>query len=531
MLRYEYTEGTRCILLTPNYQAAVLLWSALQSRKSFFNPYRLESYVADFLLNVAGILFAITAYSSAPLLLNALLITPAIIITFLSKPQHGSKKAGKSPQTRAPSSGKSNAQDLKASGPTKLPTRPFLTNYRGTMMIVTCLAILAVDFRIFPRRFAKAENWGTSLMDLGVGSFVFSAGVVSARAILSKPNQGIPKPLPKRLVSAARHSIPLFILGLIRLYSVKGLDYAEHVTEYGVHWNFFFTLSCLAPFVEVFHSLATTVIPSYDVLAILLGIIYEGVLNNTDLKAYILISPRGDSLLSKNREGIFSFIGYLAIFLLGRGTGLVVIPDGPSSQSTSKPKATTTTAVAAKTRRTILLRSLFLRSLAWWLLYYITTTPQLIIPPFLDLGFGISVSRRLANLPYILWISAFNDSQILFFCAIETFYFPSVHQQQTSPSKSNSKARTTATEIEIETAEAEAEAETAKVATPLLLHSYNQNGLPIFLVANLLTGMVNLLFPTLDMKPLASMGVLICYAAVVTGFAVGLQRWGVRIRV
>ena len=96
------------------------------------------------------------------------------------------------------------------------------------MMVVTCIAILAVDFRVFPRRFAKVENWGTSLMDLGVGSFVFSGGVVSARSVLKgRNNQSTKTPLPQRLIASTRHSIPLLVLGLIRLYSVKGLDYAE----------------------------------------------------------------------------------------------------------------------------------------------------------------------------------------------------------------------------------------------------------------------------------------------------------------
>lgn len=60
-------------------------------------------------------------------------------------------------------------------------------------------------------------------MDLGVGSFVFSSGLVSARPIVSgKP---LP-PLAKRLQSALRSTLALLVLGGVRLALVKGVDYA-----------------------------------------------------------------------------------------------------------------------------------------------------------------------------------------------------------------------------------------------------------------------------------------------------------------
>ena len=38
-------------------------------------------------------------------------------------------------------------------------------------------------------------------------------------------------------------SIPIVVLGALRLASVKLSGYHEHVSEYGLHWNFFFTMA------------------------------------------------------------------------------------------------------------------------------------------------------------------------------------------------------------------------------------------------------------------------------------------------
>lgn len=46
----------------------------------------------------------------------------------------------------------------------KEPRKSAITNFRAGMMIQTIIGILAVDFSSFPRRHAKTETFGTSLV-------------------------------------------------------------------------------------------------------------------------------------------------------------------------------------------------------------------------------------------------------------------------------------------------------------------------------------------------------------------------------
>ena len=100
-------------------------------------------------------------------------------------------------------------------------------------------------------------------------------------------------------------------------FSVSLLGYHENVTEYGLHWNFFFTLAS----VTLLSSLILKIIKDTKavwVSSVVVSILYEGLLT-FGLAPWILATetPRED-LISANREGIFSSLGYLAVYLAGK---------------------------------------------------------------------------------------------------------------------------------------------------------------------------------------------------------------------
>lgn len=428
-------------------------------------------------------MFAVTLYSSSPIALNLALILPALAI-FLGPKNKARKHHVNPPRGASVTPAK---DEGKASRKSEIPMKPFITNYRGAMMIITCIAILAVDFRVFPRRFAKVENWGTSIMDMGVGSFVFSAGLVSAKIPIKERISRKRSSLANRLYTSARHSIPLLVLGIIRFYSVKGLDYAEHVTEYGVHWNFFFTLAFLGPLIAIVYS-AFTILPSYTLIALLITTAHEIALDSI-LTEYVVTAPRID-LISKNKEGIVSFAGYMSIFVAGLGTGLVTLP---RDEKKSLQEST------IQQFRKSTLGKLCLRTLFWVGLFQISTS---------YFGLGLSVSRRLANMPYVFWVAAFNTGQLFVYCGIENICFRNLYSSENA-------------EIEIKL---------CRKATSRLLYSLNRNSLVIFLAANLLTGLINQTLPTLELNAIQSMGVMVLYCCTFCGLALLLDYLNISIK-
>lgn len=92
----------------------------------------------------------------------------------------------------------------------------------------------------------------------------------------------------------------------------------EHVSEYGVHWNFFFTLGV--------NSIAFALVKKLEWFTELgagVAVMYQILLQN-GLQDYILYTER-TNLISANKEGIFSCLGYFSIFLISAGIGQHVL--------------------------------------------------------------------------------------------------------------------------------------------------------------------------------------------------------------
>ncbi|CAK9143514.1 unnamed protein product [Ilex paraguariensis] len=321
--------------------------------------------------------------------------------------------------------------------------RSNISSYRVLMMLVTCLCILAVDFKIFPRRYAKTETYGTSLMDLGVGSFVLANSLVSQQA------RGISR---MKLRNVLQSTSPLIFLGFARLVFTAGVDYQVHVGEYGVHWNFFFTLAAVA----ILTSIINVPTNYCGILGSFILIGYQVCLLH-GLNVYLLSDKRGTDIISQNKEGIFSIFGYWGLYLIGVQLGSYLFFGDCSN--------------------TILRTNKWARIRVWilFLLFWLLT---LLLDNHVE-----KVSRRTCNLAYVTWILALN-LQVLAVVMLSDYI----------PGHNISK----------------------------LEEAFNRNLLGSFLLANVLTGLVNLSVDTLFVSSVQALAILLLYAFVLSvaiGFA------------
>ncbi len=103
-------------------------------------------------------------------------------------------------------------------------------------------------------------------MDVGVGAFVFSAAIVSPQARTSGRLAGATRgaqllAAAKKTFATIRAVSPMILLGVGRLVATRGANYQLHVSEYGVHWNFFFTMAGVSLASVLFECLVALLAP------------------------------------------------------------------------------------------------------------------------------------------------------------------------------------------------------------------------------------------------------------------------------
>ena len=148
------STSTQCIQIPYHClgQASVSLYAAIQTR---LQPTRPLGFFSSWLLLVLPLLLSMTLFANQPATLLVLLSVFTGLLLYLPKPKSGSPLPLRQPLvSSAPTS----------SNPVRIPPLPALTTYRAHMMLMTVLAILAVDFPVFPRSLVKCETFGVSLV-------------------------------------------------------------------------------------------------------------------------------------------------------------------------------------------------------------------------------------------------------------------------------------------------------------------------------------------------------------------------------
>lgn len=410
------TPANVLLVILPTFffaSIAVLLPSLLGS---YITGNKLGHFLFDFFLIIVPSTFTLTVYSNYVREISFLGFLFSILLICVGK------------------IGILDSEDKKKLSRTSWNTS-FITNARSTINILTIIAILAVDFKIFPREFSKTTNYGFSLMDSGVGLYIFANGVVAPET-KSKRNS---------VQKSFKASIVLIFLGFVRLFLTRIADYDVSEIEYGVHWNFFFTLA----FTKFFSSLVLNFFHIKFIYLNAIAVLFSHeILLQTGLNNLVIDGERGEDLLSANKEGICSLLGYVSIYLFSVYFGYILNRNKNSF-------------------KTILIYLLILKFL---LLFSIV---------FQNL---FNISRRLANSAYCFWV--------LFIGIFMTGLYYLLQITQESQFGNNNSAN---------------------IFSPFLFESVNFNGLVFFLIGNLLTGLINLCLDTWSTDVEVSLLILLFY--------------------
>ena len=355
---------------------------------------------------------------------------------------------------------------------------PFLNSYRALVNLCTVIVILAVDFpQIFPQAFHKRYTKGYSLMDTGVGSFIFSHALVEPEA----RNRHNSISMLQRIKGCLVSSSMLIILGCTRLLVTWMTNYSVSDEEYGKHWNFFFTLAFVKLVITIIFSVTPKVIMRYPwIMALIIGVSYQVLLIIGEYKDWIIIGDNKDCLytggfINANRPGLFSTFGYCSLYLFGVQIGKLIFMERESWGDQLK--------------------------------FSVNLCAIVVISGFLTCfsnSYVDNSSRMIANLTFILW-QVMHNSSLLFGSHLADMIC-AIFSKRDSP-----------------LIPGQCQYCTDRKSTPhcsCLLSAINKNQLFFFLIGNVLTGLVNLTVKTGSASLCFALFTISIYGIVVNGVTV-----------
>ncbi|PAA50483.1 hypothetical protein BOX15_Mlig031652g1 [Macrostomum lignano] len=295
-------------------------------------------------------------------------------------------------------------------------------------------------------------------MDVGIGCFVICIGSLgpTANQLIDRVDKAL------ALRKAALQSIILTVCGLIktllvvlsiRIYSI---EYDESWTEYGVHWNAYYSLAVAR---GLGATLELLVLPrSLPPLAAALASAAAHELLLAGGLAELVLAPgqpqshNRSNLIGQNREGLASIPGLVTLYFCGLQLGRWMKPTESGSKFAVPVRLLALMVAAAA------VRPLTMASDGFWLL------PE---------------SRRLMNPAYCGWLLAFSCFNLGgVWLVLEAADRLRVMAEPRDSCDSTAGA-----------------AETRR--TPIHLQEVDSTGLLYFLISNLLTGLFNLLLSRL----------------------------------
>jgi len=252
------------------------------------------------------------------------------------------------------------------------------------------------------------------------------------------------------IVNVLKSLSPIIIISLARLIILSFIGYQEHVSEYGVHWNFFMTIVV----VSIIFTIIDININYSAAFGIFIIIVYQFLLSVFGISDILLLNNHPTqitsitTLIMMNKEGIFSLLGYISLQYIGAQLGNWLMKRRESLSD------------YWKTLRNLILLDIVL----WAITLIISYTIQM-------------PSRRMANLSYVLWVLS---SVILI---IIPFYFMDL---------------------------------LFKPVHSVFIQSINNNLLIIFLLANLMTGLINISINTLTVGEIYAFIILMGYTFLIS---------------